>query len=258
MLSQNITEIPLLPDKINSAQASVYEKIYYHLKHEANVEDFRNDPEAILDLIESFAPPVAQLADRQAQNKQVVELFKKEKPANVIHYAIEQDCGYSVIWLTQQFSKINPDVNVFASYDRSSISSRERQMVNYLINLSGLTQIKTFLTSSTSEEFLLSLGREYRLEWIIINHETNKKDIRHLKMMETLCLIHPGVTVFRLNDFTSEPDFGSYILSSPMMRRVYGCSYDEKEHCGLWNLVYTKIGDADKPAFYTCSDILDT
>ncbi|QPG74733.1 hypothetical protein FOA43_002066 [Brettanomyces nanus] len=258
MLSEE-EQFLLLPKAIvNPARASVYERLFFRLKEDSMLcSSIENNPDILLKLIEDYAPSQSSVDQRREQYSEIVQRFSEGNPACVLYFGVEEDCGYSIIYLSKEFARIKPDVRVYAVYDITRISRRDLLMVNLLMKLSGIKQIQIFDAVSTLESFLADLNRNHRFEWVILNHENNTKDIDNVKMLETLSLIQPRMTMLKVNDFSDEgDDLETYLLSTPMIKRLYSMEFSVSKYLGRWNLLYDKV--SDMPKLYKCTEFLDS
>lgn len=258
MLPETPTQLLTVPkDFVSPLESSVYEELQDHLTKD-QIARMDKNPAAILDFLQKFCPAHLPVKKRDQQYAELVTRFSQERPTMILDFAAEEDYGYSLIYLANEFAKIKSDVRIYVVYDITMVNRDQFDVINKLILLAGIPQIVVPFTLNTSDALLLELSKKIRFEWVILNHESEQKDLQIVKMFESLSTIQPRVSLMRINDFSGETDLQQYLLSSPMIKQLYSAKLRNSKYSGRWNLLYDEVSCKNcKNTIYKCTDFLD-
>lgn len=257
--SENVSEFFFLPEKsINADEdCSLYEKPYSRVKALNDPSTLKGNPEAILNLIDELKPPEFSRDQRINQYDNLVKLFKRDHPVCILLFGVEEDCGYALLYLAMKFLQYSSNFMIYGAYNLSQISRSNANMINAIVTLSGIEQIKTYFSPEPSANFLAQIARKHRFEWIIINHQDRFSDVGNVKMLESLSLVQPGISLLKINDFSQETDFEDYLMSAPMTKQYYAVKFKNFKYSGRWNLLYKEDDSSTNQMLFHCIDLLD-
>ncbi len=257
--SENVLDFLSLPtNKSNTGKKdSKYEKLLSRVNALDNTLTVKEQRQAILKLIDEMLPSEPLLKERISQYDNVAQLFRTEKPVCILFYGVEEDCGYSLLYLAMKFLECKSDFRIYAAYDLTKISCSDANIINSVIASSEIKQIKTYYSHQASANFLTELSEKHRFEWIIINHQDRFNDVDNVKMLESLSLVQPGIALLKINDFSIDTDFEDYLLNSPMVKQIYAAKFKNSKYSGRWNILYEGDDSSENPKLYRCADFLD-
>ena len=167
--SENVLDFLSLPtNKSNTGKKdSKYEKLLSRVNALDNTLTVKEQRQAILKLIDEMLPSEPLLKERISQYDNVAQLFRTEKPVCILFYGVEEDCGYSLLYLAMKFLECKSDFRIYAAYDLTKISCSDANIINSVIASSEIKQIKTYYSHQASANFLTELSEKHRFEWII-------------------------------------------------------------------------------------------
>ncbi|KAG7877575.1 hypothetical protein KL905_004837 [Ogataea polymorpha] len=231
--------------------------LYESLVETKSLEQLRNNPDSLLSTIRLFDIYPTTDPSCYEHLHSLVPIFCKRTPGSVMLLGSEMDFGYSLIYLGNLLRKTDIPFVLHGLFDYFSLTEDNRKLIEYLVDLSGISQIKVHFAQDL-EDYLIY--HPIHADWILVNHISPQNDITILRTMESVSLVQPGTVVARVNCPAECRDkFYEYLLGAPVYKRTLNEHIGGRKQ-GRWNLIYEKIADTyDKydPMLTECVDLLN-
>ncbi|KAG7693153.1 hypothetical protein KL930_004762 [Ogataea haglerorum] len=232
-------------------------KLYESLVETKSLEQLRNNADSLLSTIKLFDMyPTTDPICYDHLNS-LVPVFSARSPGSIMLIGSEVDFGYSLIYLGNLLRKTDIPFVLHGFFDYFSLTEDTRKLVQYLVDLSGISQIKVHFAKDL-EDYLIY--HPVDTDWILVNHISPQRDLTILRTMESVSLVQPGTVVARVNCPAECRDkFYEYLLGAPVYKRTLNEHIGGRKQ-GRWNLVYEKISNTyDKydPILTVCVDLLN-
>ncbi|KAG7827954.1 hypothetical protein KL920_004204 [Ogataea angusta] len=231
--------------------------LYESLVETKSLEQLRNNADSLLSTIKLFDiyPTTDPVCYEHLDS--LVPVFSKRSPGSILLVGSEMDFGYSLIYLGNLLRKTNIPFVLHGLFDYYSLTEDNRKLVEYLVDLSGISQIKVHFPKDL-EDYLVCHSME--TDWILVNHISPQMDIAILRTLESVSLVQPGTVVARVNCPAECRDkFYEYLLGAPVYKRTMNEHIGGRKQ-GRWNLIYEKIAhtyDKYDPILTECVDFLN-
>ncbi|ODV87858.1 hypothetical protein CANARDRAFT_193880 [[Candida] arabinofermentans NRRL YB-2248] len=175
----------------------------------------------------------------------MANIFQSTTPDSILHIGTERDFGYSLLCLSNFFHKKSPNFKINSLINTTHLSEGQIQLIQYLVNLSGLSEINLIFTSNVADTLSSFTEEGQHFDWIIINHMSPIADLEYLRMLESIGIIQPRSVIFKTGDYSKNSDLKDYLLGAPSFRRQFN-SVNSTWYTGRWNLIYKSMNDKDE------------